>query len=207
MISVEVALERVLAGCRPTTPEMVALPAALGRVLAEDVAARVAHPPLDVSAMDGYAVRAADVATPTQLRVIGESAAGHPFAGSVAAGEAVRIFTGAAIPQGADAVVMQEDTVRERDAVTITIAATAGKHIRVRGLDFLPGQTGLAAGTVMGPRQIALAAAMNVPWLSVRRRPRVAVLSTGDEIAMPGEPLGPAQLASSNGPGLVALVT
>ena len=207
MISVEVALERVLAGCRPTAPEMVPLPAALGRVLAEDVAARVAHPPLDVSAMDGYAVRAAEVAQPARLAVIGESAAGHPFAGTVAAGQAVRIFTGAPIPAGADAVVMQEDTVREGDAVQINAATAPGRHVRVRGLDFLPGQAGLAAGTVMGPRQIALAAAMNVPWLLVRRRPRVAVLSTGDEIAMPGEPMGTAQLASSNGPGLAALVT
>lgn len=208
MISVEVALERVLAGCRPTSPEMIALPAALGRVLAEDVAARVAHPPLDVSAMDGYAVRAADGSSPgSRLTVIGESAAGHPFADAVGPGQAVRIFTGAAIPSGADAVVMQEDTARDGAEVQINIAVAAGKHIRGRGLDFLPGQTGLAAGTVMGPRQIALAAAMNVPWLSVRRRPRVAVLSTGDEIAMPGEPMGPAQLASSNGPGLATLVT
>ena len=207
MISVEVALERVLAGCRPTAPEMVPLPSALGRVLAEDVAARVAHPPLDVSAMDGYAVRAADVAQPARLAVIGQSAAGHPFAGTVAAGQAVRIFTGAPIPAGADAVVMQEDTVREGEAVQINAATAPGRHVRVRGLDFLPGQAGLAAGTVMGPRQIALAAAMNVPWLLVRRRPRVAVLSTGDEIAMPGEPMGAAQLASSNGPGLAALVT
>jgi molybdopterin molybdotransferase len=207
MITVEVALERVLAGCKPTAPEMVALPAALGRVLAEDVSARVAHPPLDVSAMDGYAVRAADVTAPARLAVIGESAAGRPFAGSLAPGQAVRIFTGAAIPDGADAVVMQEDTARDGDTVEIAIAATTGKHIRARGLDFLPGQSILKAGTVMGPRQIALAAAMNVPWLSVRRRPRVAVLSTGDEIAMPGEPMGPAQLASSNGPGLAALVS
>jgi molybdopterin molybdotransferase len=207
MISVEVALERVLAGCRPTAPEMVALPAALGRVLAEGVAARVAHPPLDVSAMDGYAVRAADLTAPARLAVIGESAAGHPFDGSLAPGQAVRIFTGAAIPDGADAVVMQEDTSRDGDTVVINTTATAGRHVRARGLDFLPGQPMLSAGTVMGPRQIALAAAMNVPWLSVRRRPRVAVLSTGDEIAMPGEPMGPAQLASSNGPGLAALIS
>ncbi|MGE5514443.1 MAG: gephyrin-like molybdotransferase Glp [Bacteroidota bacterium] len=206
MISVEVALERVIAGCRPTAPEMIALPAALGRVLAENVTARVAHPPLDVSAMDGYAVRAADLLTPARLAVIGESAAGHPFVGTVEAGQAVRIFTGAAIPAGADAVVMQEDTSRHDDFVDIHTTVTAGHHVRPRGLDFLPGQPGLSAGTVMGPRQIALAAAMNVPWLSVRRRPRVAVLSTGDEVAMPGEPMGPAQLASSNGPGLAALV-
>lgn len=206
MISVDVALDRVLAGCRPTAPEMVALPAALGRVLAEDVTARVAHPPLDVSSMDGYAVRAADVITPTRLEVVGESAAGRPFAGTLAANQAIRIFTGAAIPDGADAVVMQEDTTRHDQFVDIHIVASAGQYVRPRGLDFMPGHTGLTAGTVLGPRQIALAAAMNVPWLAVRRRPRVAVLSTGDEIAMPGEPMGPAQLASSNGPGLTALI-
>ncbi|MBX9633860.1 MAG: molybdopterin molybdotransferase MoeA, partial [Magnetospirillum sp.] len=169
---------------------------------------RVAHPPMDVSAMDGYALRAADMAQiPAQLTVIGEAAAGRPFDGAIAAGQAVRIFTGAAVPPGADVVVMQEDTTRNGAEVTISVAQAAGKHIRPMGLDFSPGQTMLKAGTVMGPRQIGLAAAMNVPWLSVRRRPRVAILSTGDEIAMPGEPLGPAQIVSSNGPSLAALVT
>lgn len=206
MISVEVALERVLAQAKPTARELVALPAALGRVLAEDVCARVAHPPADVSAMDGYAIRAEDCTQPTRLAVIGESAAGHPFPGTLGPSQAVRIFTGAPIPQGADSVVMQEDTSREGDVVVLTAAAVAGKHIRARGLDFLPGQPMLGAGTVMGPRQIALAAAMNVPWLPVRRRPRVAVLSTGDEVVMPGDTVGPAQLVSSNGPGLAALV-
>lgn len=207
MISVEVALERVLAGCRPTAAETVALPAALGRVLAEDVSARVAHPPLDVSTMDGYALRSVDMQQPGRLTVIGESAAGHPYGGTVGQGQAVRIFTGGAIPHGADAVAMQEDASRDGDFVTIGVSVPAGKFIRTQGLDFQPGQVMLKMGTVMGPRQIALAAAMNVPWLSVRRRPRVAVLSTGDEVAMPGEPMGPAQLASSNGPGLAALVT
>lgn len=219
MISVEVALERVLAGLKPRPAEMVALPAALGRVLAEDIAARVAHPPMDVSAMDGYAVRAVDMGQiPACLTVIGEAAAGHPFDGAaMIAGQAVRIFTGAAIPAGADTVVMQEDTQRDGDRVTITIAPAvgapaagppiAGKYVRAAGLDFFPGQTMLKSGTVLGPRQIGLAAAMNVPWLSVRRRPRVAILSTGDEIAMPGDPMGPAHIVSSNGPALAALVT
>lgn len=207
MISVDVALERVLAGCKPVAAEMVALPAALGRVLAQDVAARVAHPPLDVSSMDGYAVRSADTrSVPAELKIIGQSAAGHPFDGTVGPGQAVRIFTGAAFPAGADGVIMQEETEREGDMVRLLEAVKPNQFVRPRGLDFMPGQVGLAAGTIMGPRQIALAAAMNVPWLSVRRRPRVAVLSTGDEIAMPGEPMGPAQLASSNGPGLAALI-
>jgi len=207
MISVEVALERVLATAKPTAPELVALPAALGRTLAEDVCARVAHPPADVSAMDGYAVRAADTTQPTRLAVIGESAAGRPFAGTLGPGQSTRIFTGAPMPEGADTVVMQEDTSRDGGMVVLNAAAVPGKHIRTRGLDFLPGQAMLRAGQVMGPRQIALAAAMNVPWLPVRRRPRIAVLSTGDEVVMPGEPVGPAQLVSSNGPGLAALIS
>ncbi len=208
MIPVEVALKRVLADLKPTAPEMVSLPAALGRVLADDVVARVAHPPMDVSSMDGYALRAADLAqVPATLAVIGESAAGRPFLGGVAEGQAVRIFTGAAIPAGADVVVMQEDTTREGCNVIVNDAQPAGRHIRTKGLDFSPGTIGLKPGVLLGPRQIGLAAAMNVPWLTVRRRPRVAILSTGDEIAMPGEPLGPAQIVSSNGPALAALVT
>jgi len=208
MISVDVALERVLAGCRPVAAEMVSLPAALGRVLAQDVAARVAHPPLDVSSMDGYAVRSIDTQPiPAELKIIGQSAAGHPFDGVVGPGQAVRIFTGAALPAGADGVIMQEETEREGGMVRLLETVKPNQFVRPRGLDFMPGQVGLTAGTIMGPRQIALAAAMNVPWLSVRRRPRIAVLSTGDEIAMPGEPMGPAQLASSNGPGLAALIT
>lgn len=204
MITVEVARSRVVAGLAATPAEMVALPQALGRVLAEDVAARLNHPAVDVSAMDGYALRAADL--PATLDVIGESAAGRPFAGTVGAGQAVRIFTGAPVPAGADTVVMQEDTRRDGDRVVIDITQAAGKFVRTAGLDFTTGQVLLKADTVVGPRQIALAAAMNVPWLSVRRRPRVAVLSTGDEIVMPGDPVGIGQLVSSNGPGLAALV-
>lgn len=205
MITVDVAKSRVLAGLTATAPEMVALPQALGRVLAEDVAARLAHPPVNVSAMDGYALRAADL--PATLTVMGESAAGRPYDAIVQPGQAVRIFTGAAMPAGADCVVMQEDVSRNGDAVTIAVTQGAGKHIRTAGLDFTIGQVLLKAGTAMGPRQIALAAAMNVPWLSVRRRPRIAVLSTGDEIVMPGQPVGPGQIVSSNGPGLAALIT
>lgn len=208
MITVEVARSRVLAGLKPNPAEVLPLGQALGRVLAEDVAARVAHPPVDVSAMDGYAVRAADLVSPAAtLTIVGESAAGRPFTDTVAAGQAVRIFTGAALPAGADTVVMQEDTSRNGDAVVITVTQPAGKFIRTAGLDFTIGQPMLRAGTLVGPRQIALAAAMNVPWLAVRRRPRVAVLSTGDEIVMPGDALAPGQIVSSNGPGLAALIT
>ncbi|HSV28426.1 MAG TPA: gephyrin-like molybdotransferase Glp, partial [Candidatus Omnitrophota bacterium] len=205
MISVETALARVLEGLAPVAAETVALPQSLGRVLAEDLAARVAHPPVAVSAMDGYACRQADIdAAPATLTLVGESAAGHPFAGSVGPGQTVRIMTGAAVPEGADAVVMQEDTARDGNRVTIN--TSKGSHIRAPGNDFSAGDVLLRAGIVMGPRQIGLAAAMNIPWVAVRRRPRVAVLSTGDEIAMPGEPLRPAQIVSSNGPALAALV-
>lgn len=207
MITVDVALERVLAGLGPTATETVALPAALGRVLAADAQARLAHPPSDVSAMDGYAVRAEDIATPgTRLAVIGESGAGHPFSGTIGPGQAVRIFTGAPMAAGADSVVMQEDTERDGDAVVITVTQVSGRHVRPQGADFSVGDPLLTAGTVLGPRQIGLAAAMNLPWLAVRRRPRIAILSTGDEIVMPGDPLGPAQIVSSNGPALAALV-
>ncbi len=208
MISVETARETVLAGIRPVAIEVVGLAQAVGRVLAEDLAARVSHPPVAVSAMDGYAVRSRDLGTvPAALSVIGQSAAGAAFAGAVEAGQAVRIFTGAALPAGADAVVMQEDATRDGDRVHIQAAVPAGKFVRAPGLDFTTGDVLLRAGMVMEGRGIGLAAAMNIPWLTVRRRPRIAILSTGDEIAMPGEPLGPTQIVSSNGPGLAAFVT
>ena len=208
MISVETARETVLAAIRPVATEVIGLDQAVGRVLAEDLAARVSHPPVAVSAMDGYALRAGDLAAlPAQLAVIGQSAAGAAFSGTVEAGQAVRIFTGAPVPAGADAVVMQEETRRDGDRVQILAAVSAGKFIRAAGLDFKTGDVLLRAGLVMEGRAIGLAAAMNIPWLTVRRRPRIAILSTGDEIAMPGEPLGPSQIVSSNGPGLAALVT
>ncbi|MDO8605194.1 MAG: molybdopterin molybdotransferase MoeA [Phaeospirillum sp.] len=207
MISVETAHETVLAGIRPVATEVVSLAQAVGRVLAEDLAARVSHPPVAVSAMDGYAVRSGDLgAVPVSLAVIGQSAAGAAFGDEVGAGQAVRIFTGAAMPAGADAVVMQEDTARKGDAVEIRSAVAAGKFVRPAGLDFKTGDVLLRAGSVMEGRGIGLAAAMNIPWLTVRRRPRIAILSTGDEIAMPGEPLGPTQIVGSNGPGLAAMV-
>lgn len=208
MISVDVARGKVIEGVRPVGAETVSLAQALGRVLAEDVAARVSHPPVTVSAMDGWAVRAQDVArVPATLAVIGQSAAGHPFAGSLGSGDAVRIFTGAPLPAGANAVVMQEDSRVEGGRVVLTAASPTGKYVRAAGLDFSAGDVLLPAGTLLGARAIGLAAAMNLPWLAVHRHPRVAVLSTGDEIAMPGEPLGPAHIVGSNGPALCAFVT
>jgi molybdopterin molybdotransferase len=208
MIAVEEALRRLLDPLRPVGTEQVAVTAALGRVLAEDVAARRTQPPFDASAMDGYAVRAADVArVPATLRVVGAVPAGQSFAGRIGPGEAVRIFTGAPVPEGADAIVIQEDTERTGDTVLVKEAGIVGRHIRPAGLDFREGAIGLRAGTRLNARDIGLAAAMNRPFLSLRRRPRIAILPTGDEIVMPGDPIGPSQIVSSNGIALAAFVS
>ena len=207
MISVAEALQRILDGVHLMPTETVSLAAAHGRVLARDVVARVTQPPTDVSAMDGYAVRAADVATvPATLTQIGESAAGRAFAGSIGAGQTVRIFTGAPVPAGADAIVIQEDTKADGDQITMTEAASQGRFIRPAGLDFQRGDVGVRANRVLSARDVGLAAAMNVPWLSVTRRPRIALLATGDEIVRPGDPLGPNQIISSNTIALMGLI-
>lgn len=207
MISVKEARERILAGIHPVGLEQVSVAQAAGRVLGAAVAARVTHPPAAVSAMDGYAVRAADVAAvPAVLTVTGESAAGRGFEGAVGTGQAIRIFTGAPIPEGADAIAIQENTERDGERVTIKEPAPAGRFIRPAGMDFAAGDALLQAGRILTPRDIGLVAAMNVPWLSVRRRPRIAILSTGDEIVMPGEPLTANQIIGSNGLALAAFV-
>ncbi|HUZ74814.1 MAG TPA: gephyrin-like molybdotransferase Glp [Stellaceae bacterium] len=208
MISVEEARSRLLAPLSPLGVEHVALSQAFGRVLAEDVVSRRTQPPFDVSAMDGYAARAADVeAVPARLRVIGSTPAGQSFDGTVGAGETVRIFTGAPVPRGADCIVIQEDTERlDGDVVLVKEGAPKGRYIRPAGLDFSAGAIGLAAGRRLNARHIGLAAAMNRPWLLVRRRPRVAILPTGDEVVMPGDPVGPNQIVSSNALALGALV-
>ncbi|MGF1639684.1 MAG: gephyrin-like molybdotransferase Glp [Rhodospirillales bacterium] len=199
MISVAEALAVVTGGLVPVAVEQVGLEAADGRVLAEDVAARLTQPPCAVSAMDGYAVRGEDARrVPATLRLIGESAAGAPFAGRLTTGTAVRISTGAPLPEGADAIVIQEDTAVDGAAVTVRTPAESGRWIRPAGLDFSAGQVLLRAGQTLTPRDVGLAAAMNVPWLRVRRRPRIAVVATGDEIVWPGEPRGPAQIVGSN---------
>ncbi len=207
MISVEEARRRLLAPLAPLAAEQVALSEAVGRVLAEDVAARRTQPPFAVSAMDGYAVRAADVArVPARLNVVGSVPAGQAYAGSVGSGEAVRIFTGAPVPSGADTIVIQEDTERDGDIVTVREAAPPGHYVRPAGLDFRAGDIGLRAGRLLTARDVGLAAAMNRPWLLLRRRPRIAILPTGDEVVMPGDPVGPNQIVSSNGLALAALV-
>ena len=207
MISVAEALARVLAPLQPTGAETVPLAAAWGRTLAAPVPAWLTQPPADLSAMDGYAVRAADAGAGARLVVAGSAPAGHPFAGALQPGEAVRLFTGSVLPDGADSVVVQEDTRAEGGHVVIQEAATLGRHIRRAGQDFTRGDELLAAGMRLGARDIGLAAAGNHAWLSVRRRPRVAILATGDEIALPGDPIGPGGIVSSNAHALAALVT
>ncbi len=200
LIPVEEALARVLGSVeRPLGEERVALEEAFGRVLARDVAALRTQPPFINSAMDGYALRAADTASPpASLRVIGEAAAGRAFDGAVGAGEAVRIFTGAPAPRGADAVVIQEEAQREGDRISLSATARAGDNLRPAGLDFAEGEILLRAGRRLTPRDVALAAAANHAMLPVRRPARVAILATGDELVTPGGTLGPSQIVASN---------
>ena len=207
MIPVEEALARLLAPLEPLPPEQVSIADGLGRVLAEDLAARRTQPPFSVSAMDGYAVRAADLGQiPAELKVVAEIPAGAGFGGQVGPGEAARIFTGAPLPAGTDTIVIQEDTQREGDRVRVLEGAPRGRYVRREGLDFAEGETLLHAGRRLTPRDIGLAAAMNRPWLFVHRRPRIGILSTGDEIVMPGDPIGPHQIVSSNALALAAFI-
>ena len=200
------ALAAILEGTAPMAEEMVALEAGHHRVLARDLAARRTQPPQAMSAMDGYAVRAADAAhVNARLKVIGEVAAGRPFDRTLGPGEAARIFTGGVIPEGADAVVIQEDTIADGEAITVTEAAATGRHIRRAGVDFREGDLLLAAGSRLTERDLSLAASMNYPELPVRRRPRLALLATGDELVMPGSKPGPGQIVYSNGYALRAL--
>ncbi len=206
MISVEQARDRILAALQPTPAEVVALANAWHRVTAEPITARLTQPPTDVSAMDGYALRAADGTLNATLKVIGSAPAGHPFEGTIGTGQAIRLFTGSVVPQGADAILLQEDATATGSEVRVNEAVTAGRHIRRAGQDFAAGDTVLPAARRLTARDIGLAAAANHPWLTVHRRPRVAILATGDEIAMPGEPIPPGGIVSSNSHALAALV-
>jgi molybdopterin molybdotransferase len=206
LMPVAEALARVLADAEPLAAEAVPLAQAHGRVLAADVAALRTQPPANVSAMDGYAVRSADVAqAAVKLRLVGEVAAGHPFRGAVGPGEAARIFTGGVLPPGTDTIAIQENTVREGDAVVITAASGKGKHVRVEGLDFKRGAVLLTKGRRLSDRDLALAAAMNHPTVRVHRCPKVALLATGDELVMPGGTPGFGQIVYSNGYATMAL--
>ena len=207
MLSVQQALERILEAMSALPGEQVSVADGLGRVLASDVVARRTQPPAAMSAMDGYAVRAADVAqVPATLKVVGQAPAGGAWEGKLGAGEAVRIFTGGPVPDGADAIVIQENTEAGDGTVTALQSAPEGRFIRPAGLDFTEGDVLLPAGRLLTARDIALAAAANRPWVMVHRRPRVAILVTGDEVVMPGDPLAPNQIVSSNSLGMAAMV-
>ena len=204
MISVDAARAQILAGLRPTQAEIIALSEATHRVLAAPVLARLTQPPHDLSAMDGFALRAADAQQP--LTLIGEAPAGHPFAGVIGPGETVRLYTGSVLPAGADCVMLQENAEVSGDQVRFSDRAVAGKHIRRTGQDFRAGDVLLEAGSRLTPRAIGLAASANHPWLSVHRQPTIAILATGDEIALPGTPIPPGGIISSNAHALAGFI-
>lgn len=202
LLSVSDALARVLAGAARLGEESTPLAQARGRTLAADLVARRTQPPVAVSAMDGFALRVADLGA-GPLHIVGESAAGRGYGAALAPGEAVRIFTGAPVPQGADAILLQEDA-RVADGA-LTASAPPGPHIRAAGLDFREGAAALAAGARLGPAELALAAAMNHATVPVARRPRVAVIASGDELVPPGAAPGPSQIISCNNLAIAAI--
>ena len=207
MISVDEAVVRVTAAFAPTQGETIPIERTAGRVLAEDARARMTQPPAPVSSMDGYAVRAADVVNAlVTLEVVGSSPAGHPFGKAISAGETVRIFTGGVVPDGADSIVIQEDAVAQGDKVTLNVAAKPGKHIRVAGLDFRTGDVLVRSGKRLNARDVSLIAAGDLAEVRVRRKPRIALAATGDELTRPGEPRGPGGIVASSGYALSALI-
>ncbi|MFP3920222.1 MAG: gephyrin-like molybdotransferase Glp [Dichotomicrobium sp.] len=207
LLPVEDALARILDGATPVAAESAGVISAARRVLAEDIPARLTQPPFDASSMDGFAVRAEDIASPpATLRIVGQAAAGGAFEGFVDAGEAVRIFTGAPVPEGADTVVMQENADRDGDTVTIREGAQKGAAIRPRGNDFAEGERLLSAGTRLNARDLLLAASANHATLPVRRKPLVAILATGDELVPPGQTPRDDQIISSVPVGLTAMI-
>ena len=208
MASVEQALDLIAShgARRALGSETVSLEAALGRRLAEPVIAAVNQPPADVSSMDGYAVRFADMAMNAELKVIGESRAGVPWSGKIGALEAVRIFTGAIMPQGADHVLIQEDTIRENDHIEVMHEQKKPENIRRIGLDFAKGATLVPAHLVMTEGAVSLAAAGNVAQVTVAKTPRIGVLANGDELVAPGSELALGQVVNSIQPALLALI-
>ncbi len=207
LLSIADALARVLADAAPLPAVEVPLVEAHGRVLASDLAARRTQPPDAVSAMDGYAVLASDLAkAPATLKVIGEVAAGKPFDRAIKTGESARIFTGGVVPQGADAVAIQEHATRDGDNVTLRNTIATGKNIRPKGLDFKEGDVLFTKGHRLTSRDLALVAAMNHPAAPVHRRPKVAIFATGDELVPPGSTPGPGQIVYSNGFALMAML-
>lgn len=207
MLAVDDALNSVLSEINKLNYEEISISQARDRILATDLISRVTQPPTAVSAMDGYAVRVEDLdINPTTLALIGESAAGRSFKGEIERGQTVRIFTGAAVPDNANAIVIQENVEKLGNKIIIKEKIETGKYIRLAGQDFHRGQTLIKAGTRLNSRNIALAAGMNIPWIKVIRKPRVAILSTGDELVLPGEEVGSDQIISSNSIGLAVLI-
>ncbi|EUB95549.1 MoeA domain protein domain I and II [Rhizobium sp. CF080] len=209
LLPVSEATNRLLAHATPIEAvDAISLGEANGRVLAADLGARLTQPPFHASAMDGYALNAADAPSiGSELTVIGTAAAGHAFDGAIGKGETVRIFTGAPLPDGADSILIQEDAEKlEGDRIRTKFEVVKGRHVRPRGQDFAEGETVLPAGTLVDFSHLTVAAAMNHPELSVYRRPRVAILATGDELVPPGATPGAAQIIASNTFGVSALV-
>jgi molybdopterin molybdotransferase len=207
LLPVDAALEKLLAGAERLPVETVPVTEAAWRVLAAPVAAKRTQPPFPASAMDGYAVRGEDIATlPAFLDVIGAAPAGKPFGGTVGAAQAVRIFTGAPLPEGADTVLLQEDTKPAGEArIEATEATATGRNVRRAGLDFREGDPLLSAGRVLDPAAVAVAAAANHPTLEVVRRPLVAIIATGDELVPPGAEPAPGQIVASNNLAVAAI--
>ena len=207
LLPVSEALQRILDGIEPPTVQTVSIYNAEDRVLARDLEARFTQPPFAASAMDGYAVRGADLGEPgTRLKMIGVSAAGHGLKQTVGPGQAARIFTGAPMPPGTDTVVIQEDVVREGDDIVLYDIPRAGANVRQAGVDFREGHRGLTAGRLLDAHTLTLAAAMGYAEVPVARKPVVAILATGDELVPPGTPPGQDQIVSSNPVGLATLV-
>jgi molybdopterin molybdotransferase len=206
LLPVEDALRRLLRGAEPVSPETLPLAEANGRILSSDLIALRTQPPFAASAMDGYAVRSSEAQVGAALQVIGESRAGHRFPGRISAGQAVRIFTGAPVPDGSDAILIQENADADEHRVVVRESVERGRFIRRAGLDFTTGDRLIAQGRRMDSRALALAAAMGHATLSVRRRPKIAILANGDELVPPGASAGPDQIISSNGVGMSAFV-
>ena len=206
LLPVDDAVAAILARVPPTQAETVPLPPSIGRVLAAPIVAAHNQPPFNASAMDGYAVRAVDALPGHGLAIIGMSQAGTSFTGAVGPGQCVRIFTGAPVPAGADAVIMQELATVTGSTVIFSEQPAVGRSIRPIGNDFTVGQTLVEAGIRLNAMHLAVAAAANLSALSVNRQPRIALLATGDELVSPGTPLGPDSIVASNTYGLLPLL-
>jgi molybdopterin molybdotransferase len=206
MMPVDEALERIIRKLPALGAETIPLSAANGRVLAKPLVSTHNQPPFDSSAMDGYAVRADEVFPGKPLKLAGTAQAGARFIGMMQPGQCVRIFTGAPLPIGADSVIIQEDATANGNQISFAKAVKPGANVRKQGFDFRRGAELLPAGTALTPQMLSLAAGANQPRLTVTKRPRIAILATGDELVPPGTPLGPDQIVASNSYGLSALL-